>query len=74
MTTPMKVNDIIQGSSDALEVVQKYETVDALWGLNHIKLTDNDIKTLREGKYLYTDDGGEYAILISYAPQERSEE
>ena len=70
MITPLKVIDIIQKCHDeAFEVVQKYETVDGLWGMEHRKLTDNDIKALKEGKHLYCDNR-EYAQLISYEPQE----
>ena len=71
----MKINniDIIKNiSSDSFEVVQKYETIDAFWGIEHRKLTDNDMKALKEGKYLYCNDG-EYAQIISYESHERSE-
>lgn len=73
MITPLKTVDIIKNTySDTFQIVQKYETIDALWGVEYRKLTDNDIKALKEGKYLYCDNG-EYAQLISYEQQERSE-
>lgn len=73
MIESSKVIDIIKANSaEEVEVVQKYETIDTLWGLDFIKLTDNDIKALKEGKYLYTNNG-EYAQLISYEPQSESE-
>ena len=50
---------------EILDVVEKYEVIDALWGLDHVKLTDEDIKLLKEGKYLYYNDC-EYATIISY--------
>lgn len=68
MVKEMKVIDILQEySADGVEVVRKCDTIDTLWGLDFIKLTDNDIKALKEGKCLYTDNG-EYAQLISYEP------
>lgn len=48
-----------------MDVVQKYEVIDAMWGIMHIQISDDDIKALKEGKYLYIDDG-EYAYLLSY--------
>ena len=70
MIRPAKTVDIIKNIfSDTFQVVQKYETIDSFWGIEHRKLTDNDIKALKEGKYLYCNDG-EYAQLISYEPQE----
>ena len=66
MIKPVKTVDIIKNiSSDNFQVVQKYETIDALWGIEHRRLTDNDIKALKEGKYLYCNDG-EYSQIISY--------
>lgn len=66
MVTPIKVNKIIKDwEPDGFEIVQKYETIDALWGLEHREITDEDIKALKEGKYLYCDNG-EYAQIISY--------
>lgn len=41
-------------------------------GIEHRKLTDDDITALKEGKYLYCNDG-EYAQLISYEPQEKED-
>ena len=72
MINAVKVNEIIKECGGHFEIVRKYDTIDALWGLEHRKLTDNDIKALKEGKYLYCNDG-EYAQIISYEPQERSE-
>ena len=70
MITPVKTVDIIRNhSSNTFQIVQKYESVDALWGIEHRKLTDDDIKALKEGKYLYCNNG-EYAQIISYEPQE----
>ena len=69
----MKVIDIIrQYSADEVDVVRADETIDTLWGLDFIKITDNDIKALKEGKYLYTDNG-EYTQLITYEPQEKEQ-
>lgn len=67
MISPIKVCDIISGqySTNEFEVVEKYETVDAMWGLEYRILTDADIKALKEGKFLYDNDG-EYAQIISY--------
>lgn len=70
MINAIKVNEIIKNmSSDCFEIVRKYDTIDALWGLEHRRITDNDIKALKEGKYLYCNDD-EYAQIISYEPQE----
>ena len=66
MISSIKVNEVINNwEPDGFEIVQKYETVDALWGLEHRQITDDDIKALKEGKYLYCDNG-EYAQIISY--------
>ena len=65
MITPVKVNDCITMDGDSFDVVRKYDTVDAMWGMGHIVLTDDDIKALKDGKYLYHTDG-EYAHIISY--------
>ena len=73
MINEIRVNEIIKNmSSDCFEIVRKYDTIDALWGLEHRRITDNDIKALKEGNFLYCTDG-EYAQIISYEPQERSE-
>lgn len=66
MITPVKIKELITNmDGDRFEVVQMYETVDAMWGMEHMVLTDEDIKALKDGKYLYHSDG-EYAQLISY--------
>ena len=66
MITPVKIKELITNmDGERFEVVQMYETVDAMWGMEHRVLTDEDIKALKEGKYLYCNDG-EYAQLISY--------
>lgn len=66
MISSIKVNEIINNwEPDGFEIVQKYEVVDALWGLEHRQITDDDIKALKEGKYLYCNDC-EYAQIISY--------
>ena len=70
MITPKRTIDVIKNiSSDSFQIVQKYETIDALWGIEHRRLNDNDITALKEGKYLYCNDS-EYAQIISYEPQE----
>ena len=70
MITAIKVNEIIEDTSgDYFEIVSKHDTIDALYGLEHRTLTDNDIKALKEGNFLYCTDG-EYAQIISYDPQE----
>jgi hypothetical protein len=66
MIDPVKVKDMIARiTGESFEVVQKYETIDAMYGMEHRILTDEDIEALKEGKYLYSDDG-EYAQIISY--------
>lgn len=66
MITPVKIKETITNmDGDRFEVVQMYETVDAMCGMEHMVLTDEDIKALKDGKYLYHSDG-EYAQLISY--------
>ena len=70
MIYPIKVNEVIKNwERSGFEIVQKHEIIDALWGLEHRKITDDDIKALKEGKYLYCDDG-EYAQIISYEKSE----
>ena len=67
MIRPIKVKEFMDNvESEDFEVVQKYETVDAMWGMSHVSISDNDIKILKEGKYLYYNDG-EYAMIMSYA-------
>ena len=66
MITPVKPADIIKDKyCETFDVVQRYEMIDAMWGLSHIQITDEDIKALKEGKFLYSSDG-EYAQIISY--------
>lgn len=66
MVDPTKVNEVIKNwESYGFEIIQKYETIDALWGLEHRKITDDDIKALKEGKCLYCNNG-EFAQIISY--------
>ena len=73
MITVVKVKDIItKMDGESFDVVQKYETIDAMWGMEHMVLTDEDIEALKDGKYLYHNDG-EYAQLISYKSQESEE-
>ena len=73
MIYPIKVNKVIKNwERSGFEIVQKHEIIDALWGLEHRKITDDDIKALKEGKYLYCDDG-EYAQIISYEKSESEE-
>lgn len=66
MIDSVKVNDIIKGEGESVTIVQKYETIDAMYGLDYITLTHEDIKALKDGRYLYYDNG-EYALLVSYA-------
>ena len=75
MINAIKVNEIIKNNMDGeyFEIVRKYDTIDGLWGLEHRILTDNDIKALKEGNFLYCTDG-EYAQIISYEPQEGANE
>ena len=71
MINAIKVNEFVKNASgDYFEIIRKYDTIDALYGLEHMRLTDNDIKALKEGDFLYCTDG-EYAQIISYDPQER---
>lgn len=66
MIAPVEVENFVTNvDGESFDVVQKYETVDAMWGMEHRVLTDEDIKALKDGKYLYCDDG-EYAQIISY--------
>ena len=66
MISPIKVKEFIDNTeSEQFEIVYKYETIDAMWGMDHVSISDDDIKALKEGKYLYYDDG-EYATIISY--------
>lgn len=44
----------------------------AMWGMSHIRITDEDIRALKEGKYLYYTDG-EYAQVISYESEGKDE-
>lgn len=74
MIDAIRVNEVIKNmSADCFEIVRKYDTIDALWGLEHRILTDNDIKALKDGNFLYCTDG-EYAQIISYDPEESEEE
>ena len=66
MITPVEVREIItKMDGDSFDVVNRYDTIDAMWGMEHMVLTDEDIKALKDGKYLYNNDG-EYAQIISY--------
>ena len=68
MIEPIKAIDAVKHvDSEVLDVVEKYEVIDVMYGLDHIKLTDEDIQILKDGKYLYYIDGNyEYATIISY--------
>lgn len=73
MIDAIRVNEVIKNMSGYhFEIVRKYDTIDALWGLEHRRLTDNDIKALKEGNFLYCTDG-EYAQIISYDPEKGEE-
>ena len=66
MVNPIKVKEIITKMDGYnFDVVRKYDTIDAMWGMEHMVLSDKDIKALKEGEYLYHNDG-EYAQIISY--------
>lgn len=66
MITPVKAKEIITKMDGYnFDVVRKYDTIDAMWGMEHMVLSDKDIKALKEGNYLYHNDG-EYAQIISY--------
>lgn len=66
LVTPVNVREIItKMDGNSFNVVRKYDTIDAMWGIEHMVLTDEDIKALKDGKYLYRNDG-EYAQIISY--------
>jgi hypothetical protein len=70
MIDAIRVNEVIKNmSADCFEIVRKYDTIDALYGLEHRRLTNKDIKALKDGNFLYCTDG-EYAQIISYDPQE----
>lgn len=68
MIKPMKPIDIIKHEylQQEHEIVEKYETVDGMYGLGVIELTDKDIDALKTGKYIYSQDG-EYATLLCYS-------
>ena len=73
MVEPVKVVDIIEKRyCSSPQVVQKFEFIDALWGVDNLKITDEHIQLLKEGKCLYYNNG-EYAQLISYEPPESDE-
>lgn len=66
MIAPVEVEKIVtKMDSDSFDVINRYDTVDAMWGMEHMVLSDEDIKALKDGKYLYHSDG-EYAQIISY--------
>ena len=66
MENPKRAKEIVDNyPCETFEIVQKYETIDGMWGIEHIAITDDDIKALKEGKYLYHNDG-EYVQIISY--------
>ncbi len=67
MISPIKVNKVIENwePDGDFEIVENYETVDALFGLGYRVITDDDIAALKKGKRLYCNDG-EYAQIISY--------
>ena len=52
-------------AGENFQVVEMDEEIDAMWGIEHRVLTDDDIKALKEGKALYSNDC-EYAQLITY--------
>lgn len=51
-------------SSYGVEICNYGDKVDPHWGLDAIKITDEHIKALQNGQFLYFDDG-EYAHLIT---------
>lgn len=68
MRNLIKVNKVIENwepDGDSFDIVNRYDTVDAMWGMEHMVLSDEDIKALKDGKYLYHSDG-EYTQIISY--------
>lgn len=66
MIHPIKAIDAVRRvEGEPLDIAEKYEVIDTMWGLSHFKFTDDDIKLLKEGKYLYCNNG-EYATIISY--------
>lgn len=74
MISPIKAIDVVRkNDGETLDVAEKYEVIDAMWGLTHFKLTDEHIRLLKEGKCLYYNDY-EYATLISYDYKEGSNE
>ena len=74
MTTTIKVKDIIDNfEREDFETVKKYEVVDAMWGIGLKKITDKDIEALKNGEYLYCNDG-EYAQIICYEKSESEEQ
>ena len=74
MTSAIKVKDIIDNfEGKDFEIVKKYEVVDAMWGIGLIKITDKDIEALKNGEYLYSNDG-ECAQVICYEKSESEDE
>ena len=67
MNDPMKPIDIIKDEryQDEIEIVEKYETIDGMWGIGAVKLTDKEIDALKNGKCVYFNDG-EYAHVLFY--------
>lgn len=67
MNDPMKPIDIIKDEhyQDEIEIVEKYETIDGMWGVGTVKLTDKEIDALKNGKCIYFNDG-EYAHVLFY--------
>lgn len=66
----VKVNDIIKSNEDyedsnTAEVVDRNQEVDPMYGIDAVKITAEDIESLKSGKCLYFTDG-EYATILYY--------
>lgn len=68
MVNPLKPIDFINDNSYQykIEIVEKYTTIDGLWGINAVKLTDKEIDVIKNGKCLYFNDG-EYAHILYFS-------
>ena len=67
MIEPVKVIDIVRDDNcqTKYDIVNKYEVVDGMYSIDAVELTDKEIDVLKEGKYLYFNDG-EYAHILYY--------
>ena len=68
MYEKMKVNDLIKDNEDynmITGLVDRDQEVDPMYGIDTVKITAEDIESLKSGKCLYFTDG-EYATVLYY--------